>query len=626
MNETGNKRNDHPTGFVPTALPFWEKLDDGDFEQFCTEWLNFHPTLLCQRAGKVVQLRVVSASRLLSGTSQRGADIQAEMENGEAWFLQCKLVKEFHPSDVRDAISLAEKENPNANQYVLVTSCGLSDTAQQEIEKHTKWVWWDSSRLTTESQKIDPVESGMKLVHRFFGSEWVKLLFPWGTNILLTWQECFAQDLSSERRLFHHRGEFLIWGDILSRLQSFARDGVGRALILSGGGGQGKSRLLLELAKALEAQTDAPRMRFLRIGGRGLSEESLDLISREKNLLLIVEDAHRLDTALGQVASAAACADTVRLLIATRPQAREAVTSELAGHGYAERLEPPLNLPRWKQTDVQALAEKVFSPSHQLQAPRLAAIADRCPLLVVLGGALINSGTIPEAMMNETLFRERVFKGFLEEFLRHYEGQGRERLGRLIRLLAFIAPTPKNESLFIRASQILGCSALDVADDIEALHSAGLLAENREGIRIYPDLFSDAVLLDACLDGSGQTSLLCKTIVEKLPATDFPTLLRNLAQADWETRTKRGAKDSFFDPVWAEFARRFETANWLDREKMLRQWSPFAPFQPERTLELARLAISASQPQHPRAHCETAPGVVDPSYMLEALPLLRRIG
>src|SRR6185503_12723127 len=177
--------------------------------------------------------------------------------------------------------------------------------------------------------------------------------------------------------------------------------------------------------------------------------------------------AHRLDAALGQIAIATAGADTFRLLIATRPQAREAVTSELARHGYGERLEPPLNLPRWKQTDVQALAERVLSPSHQLQAPRLAAIADRCPLLVVLGGALINAGAIPEAMTNEASFRERVFKGFQEEFLQLYNAQRRERLGRLIRLLALIAPTAKNVSLFTRASEILGCSALDVADDIE---------------------------------------------------------------------------------------------------------------------------------------------------------------
>ena len=617
MKEMNKKQISHPTGFVTTALPFWEKLDDGKFEQFCTDWLNFHPSFLCHQNGKTVMLRVVSATRLLSGTTQRGADIRAELQNGEIWWLQCKLVKEFHLSDVQEAIKLAETQNPSANRYVLITSCGLSDKAQQEIESHAKWVWWDSSRLTTEVQKIDPVESGMKLVHRFFGTDYIKLLFPWGSEILLTWQEYFAQDLSIERRLFHHRGEFLIWGDVLVRLRAFAINGSGRALVLSGGGGQGKSRLLLELAKELESKVNAPRVRFLRVSGKGLDAESLDLISREKNLLLIVEDAHRLDAALGQIAMAMERAENVRLLIATRPQAREAAFSELARNGYGERLEPALNLPRWKQADIQALAEKVLSPNHQLEAPHLASIADRCPLLVVLGGALINKGTIPQAMTNEVLFREKVFKGFQDEFLRHHDGQRSVRLRRLIRLLAFISPTPKNDALFTRAGETLECSALDVADDLEALQNAGLIAENKEGIRIYPDLFSDSVLLDACLNGSGQMSLFCNTIVETLPASDFPSLLRNLAQADWEVRTKRGANNSFFDPVWLEFANRFDKANWNIRRDMLHQWAPFALFQPERTLELAQCALKASNQKQPDEN------ILDESnYMLQELPAI----
>ena len=620
MKDARQQRLDHPTGHVSTALPFWEELDDGDFEEFCTDWLNFHPTLLFQRDGRVQSLRVANACRLLAGTSQRGADIRAEMKNGEVWLLQCKRVKLFRASHIQKATKLAEKGNPDASQYVLITTCGLSEHAQQEKDRHAKWLWWDSSRLTTEVQKIDPVENGMKLVQRFFGQTWVERLFPWGANILLSWQEYFAQDLSSQRQLFHHRGEFLVWGDILARLQSFARDGVGRALVLSGGGGQGKSRLLLELARTLEAQLDAPRVRFLRIGGRSLDDKHLDLIGRQNNLLLIVEDAHRLDALVGQVAMAAARAETVRLLMATRPQAREAVMGELARYGNGERLELPLDLPRWRQCDVQALAEKVLEPSHQHQTPHLAAIADCCPLLVVLGGALINSGAIAESMTNERLFRERVFKGFVEEFLRHYEGPRSERLRRLIRLLAFTGPTAKDEPLFTLFSGILGCSALDVADDIDALQGAGLLAKNREGIRVYPDLFSDAVLLDACLDSSGHTSSLCRTVVKKLPATDFPALLRNLAQADWETRTKRGAEDSFFDPVWMEFAQRFEKAQWWDRDSMLRQWASFAPFQPERTLELARLAVKVSRLQPTRSDIGKGLGLDGPSMVFEALP------
>src|ERR1019366_4268666 len=94
-------------------------------------------------------------------------------------------------------------------------------------------------------------------------------------------------------------------------------------------------------------------------------------------------------------------AKLVRLLVATRPQALEALQSQLYKSGYAERLEEPLRLRRWKPEDIHKLAEEVLDHAHGSHAPRLAALADRCPLLVVLGGGLINSGAWPETMKGQ---------------------------------------------------------------------------------------------------------------------------------------------------------------------------------------------------------------------------------
>src|ERR1022692_4370047 len=113
-----------------------------------------------------------------------------------------------------------------------------------------------------------------------------------------------------------------------------------------------------------------------------------------------------------------------------------------------------------------------------------------------MGGALINSGTWPQAMTSEEAFRERVFRSFKEDLLIRQPENHRVRLDRLIKFLSFVSPTPKNEKLISKAAEILGCSALDVADDLDRLHAAGMAVENREGIRLYPDLFAGAVLLD----------------------------------------------------------------------------------------------------------------------------------
>jgi hypothetical protein len=612
------KQTRYPTGCAPSDLPFYPELDAEAFEQFCTDLLNLHPSLLCLRAGQATTRRIVKADRLGSGTNQKGVDIRAEADGGEVWFLQCKHVKEFGPSHVSGAIELAESGFPQADQFILVTTCILSLEAQKRIHGRPKWLWWNASHLTTMAVNLQPRESAIGLVQRHFGPETAKRFFPCSDQPLLTWQEFFAIDLSPERKQFHHRVPFVPQTDALSRLEAFAHSGAGRALILSAPGGQGKSRLLLELARRLEHQPHAPRIRFLNLSRHGLTGEQSDFLAREpEDLLLVVDDAHRLDAAIEDVARATANAKSIRLLVATRPQALEALQSQLSKSGYAEKLEDPLRLRRWSSEDIHKLAEEVLAPEQLAQAARLAALADRCPLLVVLGGALINSGAWPETMKGQEAFRERVFKSFKEDFLnQQFEGR-RERLNRVINFLSFVSPTPKNDALFNRAAEILGCNPMEVGEDVETLQAAGLVVENREGIRLYPDLFADAVLLDACLDQKGRPSFLHQRTLSKLPIADFPALVRNVAQADWETRTKTGEAGSLFAPVWKEFLRRFEEGVWEgakdwradlelyldggpkdlrpDRAQLLSQWASFAVYLPEKTLELARLVIESAK-------------------------------
>ena len=102
----------YPTGYSPTDLPFYDELDVGRFEQFCTDLLNLNSTVYCLRQGWAVLRRIVGANRLLSGWPQKGADIRAEADGGEVWYFQCKHVKSFGPSEVSEAIQLAETGFP----------------------------------------------------------------------------------------------------------------------------------------------------------------------------------------------------------------------------------------------------------------------------------------------------------------------------------------------------------------------------------------------------------------------------------------------------------------------------------------------------------------------------------
>ncbi|MCC7376573.1 MAG: hypothetical protein IT581_18080 [Verrucomicrobiales bacterium] len=143
-------------------------------------------------------------------------------------------------------------------------------------------------------------------------------------------------------------------------------------------------------------------------------------------------------------------------------------------------------------------------------------------------------------------------------------------------------------------AQLLEVTEWDVEEDLGQLRAGGLVVENREGLRIYPDLLADAVVVDALASRTGPGAFLGRAVIEKLPFQDYPALLRNLAQADWEYRQRHGPGESIFDVVWSRFLHLFDSVSVDERGRMLDRWAVLAVFQPERTLELARHVLNAS--------------------------------
>ena len=277
---------------------------------------------------------------------------------------------------------------------------------------------------------------------------------------------------------------------------------------------------------------------------------------------------------------------------------------KIARHGYAEKLEETLRLPRWKPEEILTLAEQVLGPSQRQHAPRLAELADRCPLLVVLGGALIASGNWPEAMTGGEAFRERVFRSFKEDFLSRQPASRRERLGRLIGILSFVSPAPKNETLRNTDSKIINCSPMDVAQDLESLDAAGLVVENREGVS-YPDLCGRRSR-GRQSRSRGQAVVFHAEFFETGDQR-FPALMK-CRPGRLGARAQKGANCSLFDPIWKEFVRRFDSQMaestqcfrsgcWSailtfktrcpDRDNCSVAWASFAVYLPEKTLELS---------------------------------------
>jgi hypothetical protein len=576
-------------------LPFFDAFtkDGEDFERFCTDLLNHRPAFCVEVGGIAQERRVISAERLDGGDDQGGADILVTIEGGQRWVVQCKREKGFGPTQAERARNKLEKGFPDADRYILAVTKTLTLKARRTLGP--KWEVWDPDRLTVLATRIRPKADAIQLVQRYFDPAQARRLFPWTAGLWVKWQDYFQTELAEPGSAFHHRLPFVPMGDLLERMIEFAGAEEKRVAVLKGSVGQGKSRVLLELARRLGESPDPIHVQFLNHGAEAVTPDDLDLLSHDPDpRLLVVEDADRHLKSLAQIARAISANNNVRLMAAVRLSAEPAVRKVLLEAGHDADRVVRFEVPRWKKSWIQQLADSALSPDCRPQISRLAELSDRSPLLVVLGSAVVRAGSFPDAMLTHEVFEQRVLDGLLKDVLELQPEHQRDLFRRLCQVLAFIGPVQRNPALVERIAGLLEKSGLDMDHALDVLISSGLVVDGSDGLQLYPPLFSDALLRQASVNGSGQPSVLVRRLAASLSLDEFPSLVRNLSIADWEASagSTTGAEGSLMNSVWSTLLARLHKGASDERRALLEAWIPTAGYQPQRSLELVRWVLS----------------------------------
>jgi len=585
-------------------LPFFDALakDGEDFERFCTDLLNHHPTFFVEVDGRHQELRIISAERLGGGDDQGGADVLVAIEGGQRWVVQCKRVEDFGPGDAEKVRDALETGFPHADRYILAITKTLTLKARRTFGP--KWEVWDPDRLTVLATRIRPKADAIQLVQRYFDPAQARRLFPWTAGLWVKWQDCFQTELAEPGSAFHHRLPFVPMGDLLDQLIEFTGGAGKRVAVLRGAGGQGKSRVLLELARRLGESPDPIHVQFLNPGAEDVTPDDLDLLSHDPDpRLLVVDDADRHLKSLARIARAIAVNNSVRLMAAVRLSAEPAVRKGLLEAGHDAGRVVRFKIPRWKKSWIQQLADSALSPDCRPQIPRLAELSDRSPLLVVLGSAVVRAGLFPDAMLTHEVFEQRVLDGLLKDVLELQPEHQRDLFRRLCQVLAFIGPVQRNPALVERIAGLLEESRLDVDHALDVLISSGLVIDASDGLQLHPPLFADALLRQASVNGSGQPSVLARRLAASLSLDEFPSLLRNLSIADWAVsgNAPSGPAKSLMEPLWGQLQERFLAGTSAERRSLLEAWIPTSSYQPQRSLELVRTVLSAPAPAAPES-------------------------
>lgn len=561
------------------------------FEDFFLHFFNAGISLGIERDGRRVERKVIQADLFNTGTGrdQKGIDLKLRVEGGETWVVQCKRHKTWSVRQSEKAVGDA-MDGFAAQHYFLLVGCDPAEGVQDYMATQSKWSFWNLDRICSEFRQRVPQSQQMRVLG-FLSPEELRRFAPYASDALVSADEFFAARRDAGHA-FHHQHRLIGRGEEMRRLRAFATARGSKALLLTGPGGVGKSRLLRELAAKPGKSAHWPEILFLNPHATAVDPDgdiTRALWDGDTQRLVVVDDAHRPEILSPALLARARECPGVKLLIATRPSALEALRGTLRDHGIIDESEP-LHLAPLAQKDLRALAAEVLGSELAAHADNLVVRAGASAFLVALAGDLLRRGQLRwDEFGTDVEFRSAVFRCYEDENLLDLAASDRETASRLLRLMALVAPFAPNEVFCRRAGQCLDLTPARVESLVRRFQTAGLLTGGERELRVVPDLFGDFLVFQAAFDPRKRVPVFVRSVLGEF-ATDTGAILRNVAEAIWLAPDQAAGRDELIGPLVAEEMRRFDEANFFERGRALERWGHFAVYLPAETVALARRA------------------------------------
>ena len=566
---------------------YQEGWDSRRFETFVLDLLN---------AGLVLDVGTVGSrevklaqKRAKEGVSQDGVDIIAELQGGYRWGIECK---HYRTLDLPTAKRFAEKAETEfkAEHYVLAVACEVTKEVQDYFYEKKHWDLWTSSTLTSLLKTRVLREKAATLVRQHFSPEDAHQLFPTHDRLLQSGETYFAPMRESDR-LFHLNTPLIGRSKSLERIERYISDSSKKVLILKARGGEGKSRLLAELEARFSEQHPDKTLRLINPSAVNSKDDTSVAEIDWDRAVIIQEDAHRIDRFHPHVIGQLAKHKQAKLIIATRPQAVDALRNQLLEYGIdASQVESRhLEIPRLTEKEMRELAEAIIGKEDPHNTTTLAKWSERSPLICTIGGELIKRESLQlKEIMESQAFHDTVYRRFEQENLDRCACPEHLRadLSKLLRVIALLSPLEKGDAFLDGLENLFGWRRLHAEECLSYLQAAELLVVNRDGYRIQPDLLSDHLVYSASISG-GEPSVLCQEVLQVFESTYWPALLKNLSEAEWRS----GAAD-LTSSLWPIFTQAFKESCFRERADLMKHWTGFAVYQPKRSIDLIDLAIS----------------------------------
>lgn len=396
-----------------------------------------------------------------------------------------------------------------------------------------------------------------------------------------------------EGSAFHHGRALVGRQDTLARLLECVESRLASAratvISLAAVGGSGKSRLLLEVARRINTAT----VRWVR-EGEPVSFSALSELPAGP-LVLIGDDAHRRQDLTDLIRMVDFRSDPTVLILGSRPYGRAAVsTSVNVARFHTENLVDLGLLDDVPISELEGLVAEELGAAYAHAAHDLLQLAGGSILVALVAARLLRTkNRDPRTAPLDTDFQQTVLEGFREEsFALLPDILDQRAAQRTLEALAAVQPVVlRGGDLTDAFAAYVGVDGSTLQRIIDALVRAGVLRDERSGLRIQPDVLGDHILHRAMI-ARGAPTKLDRELLERLGPTVLLNLVQNVAELDWQ-REASGDPVRMFEGVWTSFIQAFREAPLEDQREWLRKLAPVAAFQPRAMLDFGHLLLTA---------------------------------
>jgi transcriptional regulator with XRE-family HTH domain len=517
------------------------------------------------------------------GHKQYGIDILVTGDGENLASGQCKRHKEFGPAAVRTAI--AEVTVDANKHYLFLSRITATPGARKEAAKHQSWELWDGEDISRFIRDL-PRDWAVRIVDTYFPGHREAFLGIASAGPWLLPEEHFD---TARSMIFNHDWELTGRVDELNELERSAYRAIASLSIVTGHGGVGKTRLLKALADA--APNETVQIRILP-GDTQITSVDYELLPREADLVVIIDDAHEFADVTPVVANIWRWNHDAKIVLATRPygQRRLSENLERAGLLLDDRAEIELGDLTFKDAQKlarEALGDDIADPVVR----RLARLTTDSPLATVVGGVLIKRGELdPSALEQDDTIRDQIMRGFRDALIRDPLVDDPPTRSAVLDALAAIQPFRVNETTARESlSEIVRKPYDFVHKHLRSLENAGILRRRGDSLRIVPDLLGDVILADAAYgDGDPLGTGYLARIEPLIVGASAEHLFVNVSRVDWQVHQRRAGAPSLADSLWSAFQERIQQSDLIDRPELVKLLAKVAYFQPERTLQVTR--------------------------------------